>query len=111
MLTRYDGMLLDFPVNIIVGYDQSITYLALDLWSHFGLYNYIYDITFITLIKSNLKIIHIHIFSIQQCNNYDILPIIYKQLPQQSNMYQRHMQVNIHAYICPLIFMCTKVKF
>lgn len=47
MLTRYDGMLLDFPENIIVGYDQSITYLALDLWSHFGLYNYIYDITYL----------------------------------------------------------------
>lgn len=99
MLTRYDGMLLDFPVNIIVGYDQSITYLALDLWSHFGLYNYIYDIT---LIKSNLKIIHIH------NAYYDILPIIYKELPQQSNMYQRHMQVNIH--ICP--FLCVpKLSF
>lgn len=46
MLTRYNGMILDFPVNMIVGYDQRITYLALDLWSHFGLYNYIYDISF-----------------------------------------------------------------
>lgn len=47
MLTRYDDMLFYFPVNTIVGYDQSITYLALDLWSHFGLYNYIYDITYL----------------------------------------------------------------
>lgn len=70
MLTRYDGMLLDFPVNIIVGYDQSITYLALDLWSFFGLYNYISDITFITLIKSNLKII---IYTSFQSNNATIM--------------------------------------
>lgn len=83
-------MILDFPVNMIVGYDQRITYLALDLWSHFGLYNYIYDIT---LIKSNLKIIHIH------NAYYDILPIIYKQLPQQSNMYQRHICKLIYIYV------------